>query len=244
MIRLCKALAFKGYKELCMALSADLATGNGGKLRYEDIRPGDDLQTIIHHVTAHTRGTIADTASVLDAGNLSQAVDTLVQAERADFYGVGSSGLIALDAQQKWLRLGKNAHAAFDSHVQAVLAATLTPRDAAVFFSYSGETQDTLDTLILAQKTGAAIIAVTRYGANTLSRGADIPLYVASSETLVRAGATASRIAMLHIVDILYTAVAAKAYPEYKPSLDKTHYAGRNKRTRLRSSRKDVIRKR
>ena len=243
-IRLCKALDYKGYKELCIALSTDLATGGGERLRYEDIHPGDDLETIVRHVAAHNSGTIADTVSVLDMENLAQAVDALARAERVDFYGVGSSGLVALDAQQKWLRLGKNTQAAFDVHVQAVLAATLKPADAAVFFSYSGETQDTLDTLIEAQKAGAATISVTRYGANTISRGADIPLYVASSEALVRSGAMASRIAMLHIVDILYTATATKAYYDYKPYLDKTHYAGRNKRSRQRNRRKDVIRKR
>ena len=47
---------------------------------------------------------------------------------------------------------------------------------------------------------------------------------------LVRSAAMTSRIAMMHVVDILYSAVAAQGYDRYKPFLDKTHLAGREKR--------------
>ena len=87
-----------------------------------------------------------------------------------------------------------------------------------------------LDTLSVAKKGGATTISVTRYGANRLSREADISLFVASSEMLVRSAAMTSRIAMMHVVDILYSAVAAQGYDRYKPFLDKTHLAGREKR--------------
>lgn len=97
-------------------------------------------------------------------------------------------------------------------------------------FPNSGETEDMLDTLAVAKRGGAVTISVTRYGVNRLSRGADIPLYVASSEMLVRSAAMTSRIAMMHVVDILYSAVAAQGYDRYKPFLDKTHLAGREKR--------------
>lgn len=237
-VRLCKRLEYKGYKEFCMALSTDLANGGHSRIHYEDVSPGDDLDTIVQNVTTHNLRAISDTLHLLNMDALSQVTDAMVHANRVDFYGVGASGLVALDAQQKFLRLGKMSQSAFDSHVQVVLAATLQKTDVAMLFSYSGETTDVLDTLREVKKSGATTVSVTRYGNTPLSKAADIPLFVASSETLVRSAAMSSRIAMMHIVDLIFTAVATKAYDEYKPALDKTHVAGKEKRAAQRSRRK------
>ncbi len=237
-VRVCKQLGYQGYKSFCAALSADLATGGQGRLSYADVRPGDDLDTILHTVTQHNRAAIDDTIRILPKEPVRRAVEAIIQAPRVDFYGVGASGIVALDAQQKFFRVGKNSQASFDPHVQAVLASCLAKGDVAVFFSYSGETLDTLDTMQIARDAGATIISVTRYGSNRLSRAADIPLYVASSEMLVRSSAMSSRIAMMHVVDILFTGAATQAFDTYKPFLDKTHLAGRQKRRLQRERRK------
>ena len=44
-----------------------------------------------------------------DAAELERAVSLLCRARRTDFYGVGSSGLVALDASNKFGRIGKVA---------------------------------------------------------------------------------------------------------------------------------------
>ncbi len=229
-VRLCKQLGYKGYKAFSIALSSDLARGGESRISYQDIAPGDDLHTIMAHVSQHTQAAIADTMSVLNEADLQRVVDAIDKAPRIDFYGMGTSALVALDAQQKFFRMCKDTQTNLDPHVQVVIASRLQPGDVAVLFSYSGETEDVLDTLEAAKRAGATTISVTRYGANRLSRQADIPLFVASSEMLVRSAAMTSRIAMMHVVDIIYSAVAAQGYERYKPFLDKTHLAGRAKR--------------
>lgn len=229
-VRLCKQLGYKGYKEFSIALSSDLVQGGENRIFYQDVAPGDDLQTIIAHVSQHTQAAIADTNRVLKEEDIERAINWIDRAHRVDFYGVGTSALVALDAQQKFLRLGKDSQSNLDPHVQVVLATRLEPGDVAVLFSYSGETDDVLDTLAEIQKTGATTISVTRYGTNRLSSQADIALFVAASETLVRSAAMTSRIAMMHLVDIIYSAVVAQGYDRYKDKLDKTHLAGRAKR--------------
>lgn len=67
------------------------------------------------------------------------------------------------------------------------------------------------------------MITITRYGKNTLSEMADIPLYVSSVESeLVRSAATASRMAQLNIIDILFTGVASRSYDSTLYYLNKT----------------------
>ena len=229
-VRLCKQLGYRGYKDFSLALSADLTRWGDNHIAYQDIAPGDDLHTIMEHGSQHTQAAITDTMQVLDEENVARVVDAIDKAQKVDFYGVGTSALVALDAQQKMQRLCKESQTNQDPHVQVVLASRLTAGDVAVFFSYSGETEDMLDSLDAAKRTGATTVSVTRYGVNRLSREADIPLYIASSEMLVRSAAMTSRIAMMHVVDIIFSAVAAQGYDRYKASLDKTHLAGRAKR--------------
>lgn len=231
-VRLCKQLGYRGYKDFTVAMSACLARGETHRISYQDIAPGDDLHTVCEQVSNHNRAVISDTMQVLSEEELARAVNAIDRAARVDCYGVGTSALVALDAQQKFQRLCKDTQANADPHVQVVLASRLQPGDVAIFFSYSGETQDVLDTLFEARKTGATLVGVMRCGHSRLSRQVDIPLYVAATETLIRSAAMTSRIAMMHVVDLIYSAVVAQGYDRYKTYLDRTHIAGRDKRKR------------
>lgn len=234
-VRLCKQLGYRGYKDFTVALSTCLAHGDHHRISYQDIAPGDDLHTVCMQVSNHNQAVIADTMKVLSEEDLARVVSAIDQAQRVDFYGVGTSALVALDAQQKFQRLCKDTQTNLDPHVQVVLTCRLVPGDVAVFFSYSGETEDILDTLYAAKKTGATTVSVTRYGNSRLSRLVDIPLYVAATETLIRSAAMTSRISMMHVVDLIYSAVVTQGYDRYKPLLDKTHLSGRDKRSRQKS---------
>lgn len=230
LVRLCKLMGYRGYKDFSLALSIAAATRDRADIAYPDIRPTDNLHTILATVTRHNQAAITDTMAVIVEADIEGTVALLHQARRVDFYGVGMSALVALDAQMKFQRLGKETQGSLDPHVQAVTAASLQPGDVAVLFSYSGETGDTLDTLAAIRRSGATVVSVTRMGQNRLSRLSDIALFVASSETLVRSAAMSSRISMMHLIDLLFSAVAARGYEQYKPFLDRTHLEGKAKR--------------
>ncbi len=239
LVRLGKLLGYKGFKEFSLALSISAATTQVERIAYADIQPGDNLHTIISHVTQHNQTAISDTISVMNEDDIEKVVQMIHQSRRVDFYGVGMSALVAQDAQMKFQRLGKVTQGSLDPHMQAVTAASLMPGDTAILFSYSGETGDILDTMAAVQRAGAFMVSVTCVGKNRLSRQADISLYVAASEMLVRSAAMSSRISMMHLIDILFSAVAARGYEQYKPFLDRTHLEGRIKRRSLHRNSKD-----
>lgn len=231
LVRLAKRLGYKGFKEFSLAFSiAQAAGGNNHHISFSDLSITDDLPTISASVTQCTQNAIQSTMSALNMGDLERAVSLLHKARRVDFYGVGVSALVALDAQMKFQRLGKETQGSFDPHIQVVTAATLRPGNAAVLFSYSGETSDTLDTLASVRRSGASVITLTRLGSTSLSEAADVALYVASSEMLMRTAAMSSRICMMHLIDIIFSAVAARGYERYRPQLDRTHREGNAKR--------------
>lgn len=229
-VRLCKRLGYKGFKDFSLAFSMAAAVKGHERIAFEDISPNEGLKDLIQKVTHLNQAAITDTINLLSEQALEKAVSLLHQAKRVDFYGVGMSALVAQDAQMKFLRLGKACQAPVDPHVQAVTAATLGPGDVAVLFSYSGETEDTLDTLAAARRSGAKVLSVTRFGQSRIAQGADIALFVPSGEMLVRSAAMSSRISMMHLIDLLFSAVATRGYEEYKASLERTHLEGAAKR--------------
>jgi DNA-binding MurR/RpiR family transcriptional regulator len=223
-VRLCKALQFKGYKDFRLDLTSDiLAQQKVDDNKYTDIRAGDKLDIIIENVCHNNKKSIDDTLQILDYDEVKKAVNAIHKAKRVDFYGVGASGIIALDGQQKFMRINKFTQAYTDPHMQVTAAASLCKGDVAVLISYSGETKDIIDTMKVARESGAAIVVITKYGRNTLSEGADIKLFLSSPETSMRSGAMGSRIAQLNMIDILFSGVASIEYTSIKKYLDRSH---------------------
>jgi len=228
-VRLCKSLGYKGYKQFCIELAADLAVNSQSKYTYEDIHPGDDLRSIMESVCRNNIKTIEESMAVIDFASIEKAVHVIAKAPRVDFYGLGTSGLVANDAQNKFLRINKVSFSTSDPHLQILSAASLKPGDVAVLISYSGESKDIFDTLDVIRQAGATSVSITRYGPNTLSRKADINLHTSAQESFVRSGAMSSRIGQLNLVDMLYTAVASHEYAHVKEHLDRTLKSSRKK---------------
>jgi DNA-binding MurR/RpiR family transcriptional regulator len=166
---------------------------------------------------------IENTLSVLDISEMEKAVKIIAAAERVDFYGIGTSGLVAMDAHTKFIRIGKISMSSADPHQQILTAALLKRKDVAILISYTGDTKDILELAEVIKHSAATLISLTRYSKNELTQMADIRLYCSSSEELsVRIGNMTSRIGSMTVIDALYTAVASSLYPQVKASLDKT----------------------
>jgi DNA-binding MurR/RpiR family transcriptional regulator len=235
-VRFCKLLGLAGFKELKHHLTSDMLSSQSeqqGHLLFSDITDTKDIRSIAETIVSnHTRSMI-ETQRLINYADLEQAVNLIAAAPRVDFYGVGASGLVALDAQQKFLRIGKICNAHSDPHVQITMAANLSPGDVAVAISYSGATKDLLETVSAAKQSGARVIAITRYGqGNRLSALADITLYTASSEMLFRSGSTSSRIAQLTMIDVLFIGMASLSPDENNPKLERTYNLASKRKAR------------
>ena len=225
-VRFCKLLGLAGFKEFKRQLTADILnsqTDNSDQITFADIET-KGIRSITENILANNTRAMEETQRLLDYNMLERTVNLLAAAPRIDFYGVGASGLVALDAQQKFIRIGKICNAHSDPHVQITMAANLSPGDVAVVISYSGNTKDVLETAAAVKQSGAYLVAVTRYGpGNSLASQADITLYTSSPEPSFRSGSTSSRIAQLTIVDILFIGMASLNPDLYNPRLERTY---------------------
>ncbi|ASA20504.1 MurR/RpiR family transcriptional regulator [Paenibacillus donghaensis] len=224
--RFCKALHFKGFPDFKMKLATEIAHSDApqdGSSSYQDIVAGNPLTVIVEAMQANHLASIRDTTSLLDIERLQSAVDLLCRARRVDLYGMATSSIVAQDFYQKLIRIGVNCTAFADSHMQITSASSLSEGDVAFAVSYSGETPETIDALTCAGAGGASTIALTSYGSSTLATLADIPLFSSSLEQGMRRGDMASRIAQLHIIDILFTGMVSTRFGDFIPKLEQSY---------------------
>lgn len=230
-VRLARSLNMKGYQELKLRIAGDLtkpvASGS-----YQEIMIQGSVESIIQSVSWNNIQSIQDTISVLSVEEVRKAADALASARKIDVYGVGASAVIAADIKQKFSRINLWCEAYSDFHAQLTSAVTLTERDVAFGISYSGQTEDIIQSLTDAKKQGATIITLTKFGPSPVADLADIRLYTSSVERSIRSGAMASRIAQLNVIDILFITMISKMHDKVIPVLEKTRMAvSRTKRS-------------
>lgn len=222
-VQLCKKAGYKGFKDLCNQLAIEMALNQREQAQaYEDMHPGYTVAQICSLAMQKEIQSLQNTLDLLDAGTMEQATNAILAARRIHLFGVGNSAVVALDMHNKLQRIGFDSHFSHDIHCQLTGAATLIAADCAIIFSYNGATRDMINAAQFARESGATVISVTSYGANAISQMADIALYVAANESLVRSAAMSSRLAMLSMVDMLFSCVASNCPEDITALLTRT----------------------
>jgi DNA-binding MurR/RpiR family transcriptional regulator len=220
--RFCKTFHSQNFPEFKRKLATELVQQTSTPNQYQDIVAGNPLQDIVTAITANHLRSLTDTTQLLDLNQLRLAIDALHKASRIDLYGIATSGIVAQDFFHKLIRIGKAAAVFADPHLQLTSASSLTSNDVAVGISYSGETPETIHALHCAAEQGATTLSITRFGTNTLAAEASIRLFTSSAEIGMRRGDMASRMAQLHVVDILFMGLVSEHFELYVPRLERS----------------------
>jgi DNA-binding MurR/RpiR family transcriptional regulator len=228
-IRFCRAMGFGGYSELRLTLAAEAGRAADSAVADEaigsDISETDDLSQVVKKIAFADARAVEDTAMQIDIAVLEQVVGLVAGARRVDIYGVGASGFVAQDFQQKLHRVGRIAYAWSDLHLALTSAALLDERDVAFGISHTGTTVDTIEAFTEAGRHGARMVALTNFPKSPIARVADHVLTTAARETTFRSGAMSSRLAQLTVIDCIFVGVAQRTYAETRMALDVTRAA-------------------
>lgn len=223
-VRLCKRLNMKGYKELKLRIAMDISREQdrtGSSSTRKDLSPGELQSAIIeNHIVA-----LQSIESVLDVEALQEASRIILNSRRIDIYGLGASGIVGQDLYQKLCRIGLSVTYVGDSHMQITSACSLSERDCFLAISYSGETREVIKAVQEAVKNGVPSISLTRYGANTLEELCRINLFTPMNESLIREAAMTSRIAQLTVIDILFSMISSADPGRFQDNLNTTRQA-------------------
>jgi DNA-binding MurR/RpiR family transcriptional regulator len=227
--RFCRKLGFGTFPHLKIRLAHDLALPIADI--HEDVKAGDSVESLTRKVFQGNIQTLTDTLQVLDDKAVAGAIERLAQASRLLFFGLGASGVVAQDANHKFLRTGKITLASTDKHVQLIQASLARPGDVVVAISHTGRNRDLLEVLRVAKAAGAGIIAITHYGPSPIAALADVALHTSSRETAYRRESLSSRVAALTIVDALYVGVGVRLHQEVVKNLRTIREALKSTRT-------------
>lgn len=213
-LRFCNKIGCEKFSSLKLLLAKELDQEN------EDTLDNylDELQFEMTNVIKHTH-------DLLSIDKVKMAVDYIDQANHVYFFGVGASGLSALEAQGNFLRIGKISTAITDSHFQAMGASIITNNDIIIAFSLTGNTKDIYDSCMIAKENGAKIIAITNYIESEVARIADVVLLTAAKEHILKGGSLAGTISQLFVVDALKQEYSSRHTKKVKSLREKTAQA-------------------
>ena len=227
-IRFCKALGFDGFQSFKLQLAQQLGLGSVfTQFAVDDKDTVTDLRNKVFDTTVGSLLTVRDD---INPDVLEQAINTISNARRVEFYGFGASGSVAADAQHKFFRLQLSTAAYTDPHIQHMSAISLGKEDVVVAISQSGETQALLQSVNLAREAGAVVRGLAPQN-TSLSKLCNLAIYVDMEEGLEWFTPVSSRIAHLVVIDVLATGVARHRKPllkEHLKRLEKSQRALRN----------------
>ena len=227
-IRFCKAIGFDGFQSFKLQLAQQL--GLGSVFTQFAVEDNDTVADLINKVFDTTVGSLITAREEINSEVLEEAITTISNARRVEFYGFGASGSVAADAQHKFFRLQLSSAAYTDPHIQRMSAISLGPEDVVVAISQSGETQALLESVALAREAGANVIGLAPQN-TSLSRVCNLAIYVNMEEDLKSFTPVSSRIAHLVVIDVLATGVARHRKPLLKEHLKRLEKSQKALRT-------------
>jgi len=210
-LRFCRSMGYDGLTDFKLKLAGTIS--EGVPYIHRSVDAEDKVPDVAVKVIDNAVAAFLKYRNELSSLSMGRAVEALQQAYerrgRIEIYGVGNSGVVALDAQHKFFRLGVNTLAYSDGHMQVMSAALLKAGDVALVISNSGRTRDLIDATDIARKHGATTIAITATR-SPLALTSDIHLAADHAERFDQDIPMTSRLVHLLIIDILATNLALK----------------------------------
>jgi glucokinase len=206
-IRFCRSMGCEGLSDFKLRLASGL-TGTV-PITHTQVTGDDTMLELGAKVLGNTASAILQARDQLNRESIDRAIDLLTAADRVEFYAVGHYGVVAEDAQFKFLRFGVPSAAYSNPRLQMLAANVLRPCDVAVIISNSGRVDDLLAVAQRAHERGAAVVAITA-SQSPLAKNADVALIVDHDEDLSKHVPMVSRILHLLVIDILSVGVAMR----------------------------------
>ena len=216
-VRLSKRLGYEGFPELKSDFSD--YDGTSDYFEYEGISRDDDYATVVKKTFEATINALKDTLEIMEADVYEQAMRALLKADKILFCGVGDGALVAMEAYQRFIRIGKHCMVSQDPDVEQIMSAQLSPGDVLVAISHSGRSKTVINALKKGKSAGATTIAISNFPLSPLAKNADIVLLTAAFSTQPDTGEVISkRVAELCLIESLYTNYLLK---QGKPALER-----------------------
>jgi len=217
-VRLCRKIGLKGYKDFKIKLSAEL------QQHYNDISAvnpdfpfteDDSNKEIAQKLLEVMQTSLKQTSELLTNDLLEHAVRDIFQSQKLGIFAYGDTYISALSFQNKLMKINLNANLPSLTEESKFMAANYTKNDCAILISYSGQSKNTYQLAQILRLNGVKIITITSDKASKIAKLSDIVLPVANTESnTVKISPFASQVGIEYVLNTLYSCLFVANYDE------------------------------
>lgn len=217
-VRLCRKIGLKGYKDFKIKLSAEL------QQHYNDISAvnpdfpfteDDSNKEIAQKLLELMQTSLKQTSELLTNDLLEHAVRDIFQSQKLGIFAYGDTYISALSFQNKLMKINLNANLPSLTEESKFMAANYFKNDCAILISYSGQSKNTYQLAQILRLNGVKIITITSDKASKIAKLSDIVLPVANTESnTVKISPFASQVGIEYVLNTLYSCLFVANYDE------------------------------
>lgn len=215
-IRLAKKLGYGGFDDLKKAYLAEILYLQSHFQNVDANIPfskEDQIMDIAGKMAILMKETINDTQSLFHHDSLQKASRYLINADTIYVYTTENLLNFASLFKYKMLRIEKKVVLENIYGNQFYSMYLATPKDCALFISYSGESGRIVDMAVRLKKMGILVLALTSIGDNSLRKVADVSLDLSTREKLhSKISNFTSEYSVLLWLNVLYACVYGHDY--------------------------------
>lgn len=205
--RFCRSIGCAGVRDFKLQLARNLVVGEiylaSGRA---PPAPAGEMPPYWHSILSEAHAALTEVERQLDPAAIETASGILAQATRVAAFGLGgSSSALAEEVQTRLFRYGVGITAIRDPYLARMTVSTYRPGDVLVTLSASGRTREAIESVEIAHRYGAATIAICP-PESELAQAADIVLGVQVPEYPDTLTPSASRFALLAVIDLMAAA--------------------------------------
>ena len=220
--RFAKAIGCRDVRDLKLRLAQ--ATAVGQRFLHPAQAEEPAPATLTDRIHADVIDVLEINRKLIDPERVTQGARLLLGARMVYAFGMGGgSSFLADEARYRLARLGQPVATYQDALLQKMVSATLSRDDVVLAFSATGNVPELLASCDIAREYGAKLVAVTALGSPLATR-ADVLLPVRTLETDFIFKPSASRYAMLLVLDVLATQCALLQQDQSQEKLRRLKY--------------------
>ena len=221
-VRCCRTLGNDGWHEFKLKLAQGLALALPGA---NEQPTQDDLAAdLVNKICSRSINTLLDLRNNLNPEAVQRALDILSRAKKIEFYGQGTSGIVATDAQHKFFRSGVPTVAYADPAIHSIAASLLHAGDAVVAISQRGNNSALVRSAKLARRGGADVIVLAPSG-TPLADMATVLIPIDLVFNIDPYTPISARLAYLVVIDVLAVGLALQRGPEFRKKMQNAQKA-------------------
>ncbi|ASJ71314.1 MurR/RpiR family transcriptional regulator [Granulosicoccus antarcticus] len=198
--RFCRKLGFNGFSDFKLAYAQDAVVHS--QAMHQDISAGDSTPEVIQKIAQSAMAALSVLSANLDPAQIDAAARLLVKSRRIECYAPGGARVVAVEAQNKFYRLGIPCVQSDDAFTQLISAGMLQENDALFLISFNGRARQLVEVANIAREAGVSIVALTASG-SPLSELATVTIAVSVTEDFVSYAPMSTCVAFMTAVDIL-----------------------------------------